>query len=522
MAEPDEARSSDGGGSSDESEEVLPQRRETIPDAVDHFLGQLLSNLQSKNVHEIHFLYEETFNKLTEKHYKNQKWPSAEAVEEQVSDQPLFIMLYKELYYRHIYSKFSPTYENRKGSWDNYSKLLQLFIEDFDKPDDDRSIELPNQWLWDILDEFIYHFQTFCTYRNKIAKMQRDTDMLTIKSNPEVFDTTKVLCYLHRLMEASQIRAYLDSKRTGEGAPEVARGPWSSQFVRHVGYFAKMQLMRVHSLLGDYHGAMSTINDVDFQAEVPIFYNIPACHITLYYYMGFAYMMTRRYVDAIKTFSNILIFVSKTSGLHSLSIQSGFLMKKHEQMYALLLICLALCPQPIDDFLVKAIREKHQEKQDRLFRGEELCFEELFSYACPKFVTAALPENLEKFNQNEAHQRQFSLFLQEVKQQKFLPTIRSYMKLYTTIKTSKLAQLCEMDEEGILDQLLCVVHKTRQMVCQPGGGPLSGDLQLCSEVEFFLDGDTVYIASQQPQRAVDEVFLEHIGKFQDILRKLGA
>merc|ERR1719235_1785240 len=280
--------------------------------------------------------------------------------------------------------------------------------------------------------------------------------------------------------------------------------------------------MRTHTLLGDYYLAMKSIEDIDFQAEVPLYYKIPASHITLYYYMGFAYLMLRRYVDAIKTFSNILIFVSKTSGMNTLSIQSGFLMKKHEQMYALLLICQALCPQPLDDSLEKVIREKHQEKQDRLFRGEELCFEELFSYACPKFVTAALPENLENFNQNEAHQRQSQLFLQDVRQQKFLPTVRSYMKLYTTIKTSKLAQLCEMDEEGILDQLLCVVHKTRQMVCNTGDAPLSGKLQMCSEVEFYLDGDTVYIASQQPQRAVDEVFLEHIGKFQDILRKLGA
>merc|ERR1719161_797512 len=148
------------------------------------------------------------------------------------------------------------------------------------------------------------------------------------------------------------------------------------------------------------------------------------------------------------------------------------------------------------------IREKHQEKQDRLFRGEELCFEELFSYACPKFVTAALPENLENFNQNEAHQRQLHLFLQEVKQQKPLPTIRSYMKLYTAIKVSKLAQLCEMNEEGLRDQLLCVMHKTRQTVRAEGAAPLTGVLQPCSEVEFYIDGDTIHIASQKVQRPV--------------------
>merc|ERR1711865_765297 len=108
---------------------------------------------------------------------------------------------------------------------------------------------------------------------------------------------------------------------------------------------------------------MKSIEDIDFQAEVPLYYQIPASHITLYYYMGFASLMLRRYVDAIKTFSGILIKVSETSGMHTLSIQSGFLMKKHEQIYSLLLICQALCPEPLDDHLEKTIGDKYQEKQ---------------------------------------------------------------------------------------------------------------------------------------------------------------
>merc|ERR1719265_1063401 len=160
----------------------------------------------------------------------------------------------------------------------------------------------------------------------------------------------------------------------------------------------------------------------------------------------------------------------------------------------------------------------------RLQQGVEACFEDLFSYACPKFVAASMPDldSPSDFNANEGHQRQLYLFQQEVKQQQALPTIGSYMKLYTAIQTSKLARLCEMDEEGLRDQLLCVVHKTRQNVRQAGKAPLSGQLQMCSEVEFIIDGDTVHIASQKGSRPVGDIFLEHIGKFQDILRKLGA
>merc|ERR1719379_708841 len=109
-------------------------KRETIPDAVDHFLGKLNDSLKVRNVSEINKLYEDSFNKLTEKYYKSKHWPKWETVAEQLGiDDPkhnLFIILYKELYYRHVYTKLTVTFEDRQGSWENYTKLLDLFILD--------------------------------------------------------------------------------------------------------------------------------------------------------------------------------------------------------------------------------------------------------------------------------------------------------------------------------------------------------------------------------------------------------
>merc|ERR1711920_523978 len=214
--------------------------------------------------------------------------------------------------------------------------------------------------------------------------------------------------------------------------------------------------------------------------------------------------------------------MTKASGVNSLSYQYDFMLKKQDQMYNLLLICIALCPQQLDESLEKTIRDKHLEKQARLQRGEELCFEELFSYACPKFVSAAPPNfaAVENFNANEAHQRQVHLFLQEMRQQQLLPRIGSYMKLYTAIKTTKLAQLCDMAPDALRDQLMCVMHKTSQRV-RTKGAPLDGEPEHCSEVEFYLDGDMVHINANRPERDHREVFMEQIGKFQDLLRKMG-
>jgi translation initiation factor 3 subunit L len=504
-------------GSGAESDYVPEKRREQLPDAVDHFLGLLLTALKTRNVPDLHRLYENTFNQLTEKHYKNTKWPSVEAVAEQVSAEPLFIIFYKELYYRHIYSRLQVQFEDRKGSWENYCRLMDLICDDLSQQED-LSVALPGQWTWDLLDEFVYHYQTYCNFRNKAVKIQKEKDITQIKENADVFKTTTVLTYLHKVIKASQIEEYLKNPENPDGKQG---GAFTDEHVRLFGYCALMQLLRMHSLLGDYYLAMRTITCIDFHAEVPLFYSIPACHVTLYYYMGFAYMMQRRYVDAIKTFSDILVFLSKTSGVNSLSYQYGQIVKKQDQMYALLLICLTLCPQPVDEAIEKKINETHAEKQSRLQRGEELCFEELFSYACPKFVSGALPDldSGDNFNANEAHQRQLKLFLQEVREQHFLPRISSYMKLYTAIKTSKLSQLCEMDEEGLRDQLMCVMHKTHQRV-RRDGAPLDGEIKPCSEVEFYLDGDMVHINATRIERPHSDVFIEQILKYQDILRKM--
>jgi translation initiation factor 3 subunit L len=46
-------------------------------------------------------------------------------------------------------------------------------------------LELPNQWLWDIIDEFIYQFQAFCQYRSKV-KAKSETELSLLRERPDV------------------------------------------------------------------------------------------------------------------------------------------------------------------------------------------------------------------------------------------------------------------------------------------------------------------------------------------------
>lgn len=87
------------------------------------------------------------------------------------------------------------------------------------------------------------------------------------------------------------------------------------------------------------------------------FTHIPACQISTSYYVGFSYMMMRRYSDAIRTFSSILLYIQRTSQLYNVrSYQNDQINKQTDQMFHLLAICLVLHPQCIDESLQQVLR----------------------------------------------------------------------------------------------------------------------------------------------------------------------
>jgi translation initiation factor 3 subunit L len=112
-------------------------------------------------------------------------------------------------------------------------------------------------------------------------------------------------------------------------------------------------------------------------------------------------------VDAIREFNKILLYIYKTKQYHQKSPQYEQILKKNEQMYALLAICLSLCPQVklVDETVNAQLREKYGEKMARMQRYDDEAFslyDELFSYACPKFITPSAPsfeEPLVNYNQ---------------------------------------------------------------------------------------------------------------------------
>ncbi len=64
------------------------------------------------------FTTNDRFNRLTEKFFQKVPWPEADTIAPIVNNDSHFLILYRELYFRHIYARLTPTIEHRFGSYD--------------------------------------------------------------------------------------------------------------------------------------------------------------------------------------------------------------------------------------------------------------------------------------------------------------------------------------------------------------------------------------------------------------------
>lgn len=92
----------------------------------------------------------------------------------------------------------------------NYIDLFNLVLA----KEQPLKIELPDQWLWDIIEEFIYQFQSFCNYRTKLAK-RNDEEIEQLRRKIKIWNVHAVLNVMHSLVDKSRIVEQLDALKRG-------------------------------------------------------------------------------------------------------------------------------------------------------------------------------------------------------------------------------------------------------------------------------------------------------------------
>ncbi|XP_019416455.1 PREDICTED: uncharacterized protein LOC109327758 [Lupinus angustifolius] len=66
-----------------------------------------------------------------------------------------------------------------------------------------------NQWLWDMVDEFVYQFQSFCQYRAKM-KNKTEQEIALLRQFDQAWSVYGVLNFLQALVEKSNIIQILE------------------------------------------------------------------------------------------------------------------------------------------------------------------------------------------------------------------------------------------------------------------------------------------------------------------------
>lgn len=111
-------------------------------------------------------------------------------------------------------------------------------------------LELPIQWLWDMLDEFVYQFQSFAQWRAN-PKNKSEEELEVLADAQQIWSCYSVLNVLYSLVQKSQINEQLRAEKEGRSVEEVAGEYGSKALYRNLGYFSLICLLRVHVLLGD-------------------------------------------------------------------------------------------------------------------------------------------------------------------------------------------------------------------------------------------------------------------------------
>ncbi|KAL8821423.1 MAG: hypothetical protein Q9223_000526 [Gallowayella weberi] len=416
--------------------------------------------------------------------------------------------------------EYQATLETKFASYDNYCNLFH-YILNSEGPVD---LEPPSaNWAWEVIDEFIYQFESFCRYRHRLARNPNaasnstgDDDFALLRENPNTWGCYSVLNVLYSLIQRSEITSQLAAMKENTDPGLVAGDYGSRPLYRMLGYFSIIGLLRVHCLLGDFSLALKTLDDIELNRKA-MFARVMAAHFTTYYYVGFCYIMMRRYADAIKMFSHILVYVSRTKNFQkNNSGQFDSITKKNDQMYALVAICVAFNPTKLDDTIHTALREKYGDTLTRLQRGgpEALpVFEELFRSACPKFISPTPPDFSSPSLNVDPLDHHTAIFMDEVRNTLYNPTVKSYLKLYTTMDLNKLASFLEVGKEELRGWLLVNKQRTRQIRWSEGrGGLLDGEVVVSGEMDYAVQGDLIHVSEAKVGRRLVDWYLRNLAR----------
>lgn len=368
-------------------------------------------------------------------------------------------------------------------------------------------IAITAQWAYDIVQEFVYQFQSFSQYRSQHHDSSGEDGRL-LEANQTAWSLPAVTFLLSRAV----------------GLTETYAPSGSIHYL--IGYFSIIELSRVECLVCDFSSSYKTASALTVPAtssgQPPALYStVFQSHLNLFYHTGISLLMLRRYSEAINLYSSMTLHMarlqkpgaggSNNSNAKSSSPYNQF-QKVGDKIMSLIALAAALSPDSIlDDHVADLIASKLGDKFRRLKGGELNAYREIFESAVPKFVSPIISSST-SVTSNDIRQTQTDLFLTDVKRELDLISTRNYLRLYTTIPISKLAHFTNSSEEQTVSRLLSLASKTQQ-------DQQSADS--ASSLKFSIQGTEVIVENGGRKGAtgqgVERYFMNGIRKNAELL-----
>jgi translation initiation factor 3 subunit L len=133
----------------------------SLPDTIKDFIFDLHQACRRVyRVDEVKFLYDQKFKELSDKYFSQSPWPSANAIAKECGDDEVFLLFYNEMSLRHRFSRMKVIpVALYLEAWENYNRLFNVLLSTKES-----FIVISTQWAYDIIQEFVYQFQSYCQY----------------------------------------------------------------------------------------------------------------------------------------------------------------------------------------------------------------------------------------------------------------------------------------------------------------------------------------------------------------------
>ena len=270
------------------------------------FISRLETAFKDGDLKTMTYLYDFVFNKLSYECFKGKPWPKVKNLPNNDKINRIVRLLYKELTYRHLFARLSNTIDIQTRL-DSYQNYLELLANDF-KPVGLNKNQLPGCWIWDILDEFIYQYITFCFYKTKLSGKGdvKDRNLINADNLPnigQVEDTLDRFIY-----DTGDI---VDEEE-GYFFEETPALNTTALF----GYYAYAVKIKLFMSTGIFDKATFLVKNLDL-TKGKIFAKSWSCVINLFYYSSICFLKNHKFVFCGRFSEYIISFYLKYSHFFS-------------------------------------------------------------------------------------------------------------------------------------------------------------------------------------------------------------